>query len=162
MQASFYLFCIVAVMACTPTFSRRSLLSLASDWLSASTAAPGTEQSHETVTIEQNVRMENNEGEVRNLDRPAPVIMLSQGQQYSVEIKFSEGGTRRSAVFGRWSPPHDHLKGFWPRQLELRWEEGPRRGELSASDYGPSGKCLITFWVFDQARVLQGSSKEVY
>lgn len=82
----------------------------------------------------------------------APVILLRRGQTYRVEQRYTGHGAERTA-FNKWSVSRENPKGFWDGQgfLDSSKSSGGNQGDgvLNAADF-PSGKCLITFWAFDE------------
>jgi hypothetical protein len=113
--------------------------------------------SEEPVTIEGKVRVENWELANRDLEK-APAIELKPGRRYHLEHRF-EGGAKYAA-FDKVGATRSRLGGNW--RNVFNWSQNQPEDELRASDYGPSYKCLITIWGFDDADPkLQGQSIEV-
>jgi len=98
------------------------------------------------VTVLDNQTVDNIvDGENRRVMK-APQIMLQRGQTYRVEQRYTGGGAER-AVFNKWAVSNTNPRGFWDGHLYL----DDKRGEavLNATDF-PGGKCLITFWAFEE------------
>jgi hypothetical protein len=113
-------------------------------------------KAEEKVNILPKVQMENIDSEIRQLDK-APSIVLTRGQKYKVEQRYTNVNyATLHGVFDAWKPTNGHPDGFWvfQRQDFLDWSHrsGDNQGEgvLIADNY-PSGKCLITFWSHSEA-----------